>query len=59
MIIWFAVNNLVLNVDKMNITEFIIKSSSHSILHIGYKEKYIEETVNVSFLGLQIKNHLN
>jgi hypothetical protein len=29
------------------------------MLHTGYKEKYIEETVNKNFLGLQIDNHLN
>jgi hypothetical protein len=43
MIKWFAANNLVLNLDKMNIMKFITKNSSHSTLHIGYKEKYIEE----------------
>jgi hypothetical protein len=59
MIKWFAINNLVPNVDKMNIMEFIIKSSSHSTLHIGYEEKYIKQTVNIQFLGLQINNHLN
>ena len=39
--------------------EFIIKNSSHSTLHIGYKEKYIEQTVNTKFLGLEIDNHVN
>ena len=52
MIKWFAANNLVLNLDKMNIMKFITKNSSHSTLHIGYKEKYVEETVNTKFLGL-------
>jgi hypothetical protein len=28
-------------------------------LNIGYNDKYIEETVNAKFLGLQIDNHLN
>jgi len=56
---WFAVNILVLNFDKMNIMEFITKNSSHSTLHVGYKEKYIEETVNTSFLGLHVTNHLS
>ena len=28
-------------------------------LYIGYKEKYIEETVNTKFLGLQTGNHIN
>ena len=43
----------------MNVMKFITKSSSHSTLHIGYKEKYIEETVNMKFLGLPIDNHIN
>jgi hypothetical protein len=33
-------------------------NSSHSTLHIGYKEKHIEEMVK-TFLGLQINNLLN
>ena len=39
--------------------KFITKNSSHSTLHIGYKEKYIEETVNTKCLGLQIDNHIH
>jgi len=35
MIKWFAANNLVLNLGKMNIVKFITKNSSHSTLHIG------------------------
>jgi hypothetical protein len=48
---WFAANNLGLNVDKTNILKFLTKSSSHSTLHIGYKENYIEETTYTKFLG--------
>jgi hypothetical protein len=59
MIKWFAANYLVLNLYKMNIMKFITKNSAHSTLHIGYKEKYIEETVNRKFLGLPIGNHIN
>jgi len=59
MIKWFAANNLVLNLVKMNIMKFITNSSSHSTLHIGYKENYVEETVNTKSRGLQIDNHLN
>ena len=59
MIKWFAANNLVLNLDHMNIMKFITKNSTHSILNIGYKEKYIEETVNTKFLSLQIDSHIN
>jgi hypothetical protein len=56
---WFAPNNLILNLDKINILKFITKNSSHSTLHIGYKEKYIEQTDNKKFLGLQINNQIN
>jgi hypothetical protein len=35
------------------------KNSSHSVLHIGYKEKDIEQTVNTNFLGLQTDNHIH
>jgi hypothetical protein len=55
MIKWFAACKLVLNLDKMSITKFVPKNT----LHMGYKEKYIEETVNTKFLGLQIYSHSN
>jgi hypothetical protein len=55
----FAANNLVLNFDKTNIMKFIKRNSSQSTLYISYKEKYVEETVNTKFLGLQIDNHIN
>jgi hypothetical protein len=55
----FAANSLVLNLGKMNIMKFMTKNSSHSTLHIGYKEKYIKETMNIKFLGLEIDNHIN
>ena len=42
----------------MNIIKFITINSSHSTLHIGYKEKYIEETNNTKFLGSEIDNHI-
>ena len=51
MIKWFAANNLVLNLVKTNVMEFITKYSSHSASHTGYKEECIEETVNTKFLG--------
>ena len=55
----FAVNNLVLNLDKMNIMKLITNNSLHSSLDIGYKEKYIEQRVNTKFTGLQTNNHIN
>jgi len=39
--------------------KFITKNSSHFTLHTGYKEMYIEETMNMKFLGIQIDNHIN
>ena len=39
--------------------QFITKNTSHSRLHISYKEKYIEGKLNTKFLSLQIDNHLN
>jgi hypothetical protein len=59
MVKWFAVNKFFLSLDKTNTVKFITKNSSHSTLHIGYKEKYIKETGNTKFLGLQIYNYLN
>jgi len=59
MIKWFAANTLVLNLCKTSIMKFITRNSSHSTLHIGYKEKYLEEAVNTKFLGLQCDNHVN
>jgi len=33
--------------------KFTPKNSAHSTLHLVYKEKYMEETVNITFLGLK------
>jgi hypothetical protein len=45
-----AANKSVQNLDVKNTVKFVTKTSSHSTLHTGYKEKYIEET-NTEFLG--------
>ena len=55
---WFAAVNLVLNLDKTNVMKFTAKKSSHPSLHIGYKEKYSEETTKTKYLGLQNDSHL-
>ena len=55
---WFAANNLVPNLDKMNIMKFITKNLSHSTLCIGCKEKYIEKALTTELLGLKIDDHL-
>jgi len=39
--------------------KFMTRNTSHSTLHIGYKEKYLEEAANTKFLGLQCDNHVN
>jgi hypothetical protein len=36
-----------------------MRNSAHSTLHVGYEEKYLEETVDTKFLGLQIDNNIN
>jgi hypothetical protein len=59
MIKWFAANNLVLNLYKINRKKSITKNSAHSTLHINYTEKYIKGTESTKFLYLQIYNHIN
>jgi IS1 family transposase len=39
--------------------KFVTNNSPHCALNIGYKDKYIEETLNSKFLGLHLDNHLN
>ena len=46
MIKWLTANSLVINLVETNIMKFITKDSAHSAVHVGYKEKYIEETQN-------------
>jgi hypothetical protein len=58
MVEWFAANKLVLNLEKTNIMKFVMNNSPHCALTIGYKDKYMEETVNTTFLGLHLDNHL-
>ena len=56
---WFSANTLVLNLEKTNIIKFVTINQPHCALTISCKDKYIEETVNLKFLGIQIDNHLN
>jgi hypothetical protein len=55
---WFTPNMLVLTVDKTNIIKFITNKSSQYDLEICHDDKYIEESINTKFLGLQIGNRL-
>jgi hypothetical protein len=56
---WFSAKKLFLDLDKTNVTEFITRDSPQYPLNIGYNDKYIGESVNTKFLGLQIGHHLN
>jgi hypothetical protein len=56
---WFTANKLALNLDETNIIQFITNNSPQYALSIGYNGKYMQESVNMEFLGLQIDNHLN
>jgi hypothetical protein len=56
MIKWFASNNLVQNLDKL---KFITNNSLHSAVRVGCKEEYVEETMNATYLGLQIDVYIN
>lgn len=49
---------MVPNLAKTNITKLITSNLPHCAISIGYKEKYIEDTVNTKFLCLQIDSHL-
>jgi hypothetical protein len=55
----FTFNKLVLNLNKTNIIKHITNKSPQYDFKIGYDEKYIEESINTKFFGLQIDNHLN
>jgi hypothetical protein len=41
------------------VIKFVTSNSPHCALTIGYKDTYIEETANTTFLGLHLDNHLN
>jgi hypothetical protein len=59
MIKCFAAIKLVINLDKKIIMKFITENLSHSTLHIGHKEKYMEKAVHTEFLVLPVNNLLN
>jgi hypothetical protein len=56
---WFAANKLALNLDKTNVITFTTHNVAQCPLSTGYNAKYIEESEQTKFLGLQIDNHLN
>jgi hypothetical protein len=56
---WFNANILALNLAKTNVMKFTTNNALQYVLNIGYNGKYIEESVNTKFLGLQIDSHLS
>jgi hypothetical protein len=50
---------LVLDLEKTNIMKFVTKNLPYCALTIGHKDKYIEEAVNLKFLGIHIDSHRN
>jgi hypothetical protein len=56
---WFIANKPALSLDKTKIMKFVTNNSPQCALNIGFHEKYIEESANTKFLGLQTDNHLN
>jgi hypothetical protein len=50
---------LVLNLEKTNITKFVVINLPYCALTTGHKVRYIEEAVNLKFLGIKIDSHLN
>jgi len=59
MIEWFEAKKLVLYLEKKtNIMKFLTVNSLLYALTIGYKNKYIKETLHTKFLGLQLDSHL-
>ena len=58
MIEWFSANKLVLNLEK-NIYNEICNNKSTTLCTDSYKDKCIEEVVDLKFLGIQIDNRLN
>jgi len=59
MIELFSANKLVLNLEKTNIMKFVTINEPYCALTFSYKDKCIEEAVNLKFLGIQIDSHLN
>ena len=58
--VWLvSANKLVLNLEKTNITKFVTINEPYCALTVIYKDKCIEEAVNLKFLGIQIDSHLN
>jgi len=56
---WFSANKLVLNLEKTNIMKFLTTNQPYCALAISYKDKCIEEAVNLKFIAIQIDSNLN
>jgi len=58
MIEWVSANKLVSNLKKTNIMKFVTTNQPYCALTVSYKNKCVEEAVNLKFLGIQIDIHL-
>jgi len=59
MIEWFSADILVLNLEKTNVMKFVTINQPYCALTVCYKDKCIEEGVNLKFLDTEIDSHLN
>ena len=59
MIEWFSADMLVLNLEETNIMKFVTINQPYHALTVCYKDKCIEEGVNLKFLDTEIDSHLN
>jgi len=56
---WFCINQLVLNITKINLIKFTPKITAHVPLDIYYKDNVVDEVQSTKFLGMQIDNYMN
>ena len=56
---WFSANKLVLNLEKTNIVKSVTIYQPYCALTVSYRDRCIEEAVNLKFLGTQIGIRLN
>jgi hypothetical protein len=48
-----------MNLDKTNIIKFKTNNSPQYPLTVGSNKKYIEQSINMKFLGFRTDKHLN
>jgi hypothetical protein len=56
---WFYINQLLLNITKINIIKCTLITTAHVPLDIYYKDNVIDEVKSTIFLGMHTDNHMN